>query len=290
MSGSFRKSISIVDEIFSPDSEDDLILSMEILPDGLSYAILDTDHYRYLVLEHYTLADNIPGLLMDYDRLQSLFDQIALFKGSFQKAHVAYFSNHLVLLPDNISGFDDQRSLLQYSCQLPDNHAVKSDRLNNMNGFGVYSFPNWLLHLLESYFPFYRLRHTGSIFIESMLSMLHIENQNPDIVLHIRRSSFDIMWLHNKKLMFHHIYSFRQFDDLLYLLFFVMKQFGLKASEQHLMLAGDISLDSGRYKRLSSYFKRVSFAIRSDIYHYGNGFDNIPHHDFFTLLNMNACG
>jgi hypothetical protein len=290
MSGPYKITTSVVDKDYSPGLEYNEILSIELLPDGFSYAIMDADRFRYVVLEHVE-ADRMTGLkALNYQFLQSLIDQLPWLKRSFQKTYIAYFSEQLVLLPGELSGFDDQKSLLQYACRVADDHTFKSDRLNNLDGFGVYSFPSWLLHLLEACFPFYRLRHSGSIFIESMLSLVKLENKCPDLILNVRRFSYDMMWLDNGKLAFYRSFPYQQFDDLLYLLFFTLKQFDLKAADMQVMLAGDISLDSSHFTRLSSYFGEVYFSGRNDMYRYGQAFDNLPHHFYYTLLNMNACG
>lgn len=290
MSGPFRITTSVVDNDYAPGSEYNEILSIELLPDGFSYAILDADRFKYVVLEHVEAAEKPAFNALNYQFLHASIDQLPWLKRSFQKTYIAYFSESLVLLPGELSGFDDQKSLLQYACQVPDDHTFKSDRLNNLDGFGVYSFPSWLLHLLEASFPFYRLRHSGTIFIESMLSMIKLENQCPDLVLNLRRSNFDMMCLDNGRLIFYRSFPYQHFDDLLYLLFYTLKLFGLKAAEMQVMLAGDISLDSSRYARLLSYFGQVYFSGRNDIYRYGNAFDNLPHHYYYTLLNMNTCG
>lgn len=290
MGSPFRKATSIVDKDFAPGSEHNEILSIEILPGGFSYAILDSTQYRYMVLEHFVSDEQGHHGHLPYDAWQSFLDQQPWLKHPFLRIHVSWFSPHLVLIPNEIAAFGDQKSLLQFACGIPHDHSVKSDRLNNLNGFGVYSIPNWLLHLIESNFPFYRLRHTGSVCIESMLSTIQLENQHPDVFIHIRRSSFDIILLENKKLTFFQIFTYQQFDDLLYLLFYVVKQFGLTASDLRVLLAGEISMDSDRYSMLASYFGKVGFVARNDMYKYTDGFDNIPHHYFYSLLHLNSCG
>jgi len=290
MSGPFRKATSIVDKGFSPGAESNEILSIEILADGFTYAILDATQYKYTVLEHF-VADEASGIHSLNDRLlQSAFNELPWLTRKYQKVYIAWFSPDLVLLPGEISGFTDQKTLLEYTGQIPDDHAVKTDRLNNLNGFAIYSFPSSVLHLLTSLFPLHRLRHTGSICIESLLSMLQLENHRPDMILHIRKSSFELLLFENNRLIFFQIFNYQYFDDLLYVLFYVLSNFKLEARNLKLMLLGEISLDSDRFTRISGYFRHVFFAERSDLFRYADGFDTIPHHYFYTLLSMNACG
>ena len=219
MPGSITKTISIVDHAFSPDKDHREILSIEISPSGFSYAILDAAKCRYLVLEQFEPEKGIKVNFQDDDLLLTFLSGQHWVGRSYERVYIGWFSPHLVLLPNEVASYDDQKSLLEFSCNIPDKHTVKSDRLNNMNGFGVYSFPNWLPTLLESFFPFNRLRHSGSICLESMLTMQQTLKEQPDVILYLRESFFDILLLDKSQLVFYQIFPFQHFDDILYLLF-----------------------------------------------------------------------
>jgi len=289
MSGPFRKTISIVDNTFSPGSERNVILSIELSLDGFSFAILDPQHFRYQMLESFHLAhagqaDELAA------ELEKFIKEHPLLLGSFERINVAWYQPKYTLVPADLFLHAGKDAYHQFCGPTPDYHELKADKLNNLEAYGIFPFPEVLRKKLDFLYPSYRLRHTGTVLIESTLAAFRLGELKADIVLHIKPGHFELMLLEGSRLVFYNSFAYQAFDDLMYFLFYALEQFGLDASQMEAMLAGEISLDSKNYEMLSQYFKQVSFAGRSDVYKYGPEFDKVPHHYFFNLLNLNTCG
>lgn len=289
MPGPFRKTISIVDNAFSSGSERNEILSIELSLDGFSFAILDPKHFRYLRLDSYQFksAQHAEGLAQS---LEAFIKECPLLLGSFERVSVAWYQPQFSLIPAELFLHAGKETYQRFCGPTPEGHDLKADKLNNLEAYGIYPFPETLRKKLEFLYPIHRIRHTGTVLIESTLAAFRLEELKADIVLHIKPGHFELLLLDGKRLLFYNSFSYQAFDDLMYFLFYVLEQFGLDASQMEAMLAGEISLDSKKYQYLAQYFKRVSFAGRSDVYHYGPEFDEVPHHYFFNLLNLNTCG
>jgi hypothetical protein len=290
MSDSLEKSIRIVDQNFSPESDNKEILSIELLPGGFSFAILDASSFRYQVLMSGVVKGTGPELagpsrLMAADpEIRSLLDR------AYLKTTIACFTPRLTLLPNEVFLKEDQESLHRFACNVPRDHTIRIDRLNNMQGFGVYSLPADLVKQLERSFPRHRLWHSGSVLIESTLATARLENWPGDVVLHVRRSIFEVLLLDRKRLVYYNTFRYSEFDDLMYFLFYVLEQFQLDPKTSWAILGGEIAMDSPEFRTLASYFGKVSFTARNDAYRYSAEFDHYPHHYFFNLLNLNFCG
>ncbi|MBW6497480.1 MAG: DUF3822 family protein [Bacteroidales bacterium] len=289
MSGPFRRTISIVDSTFSPGSERNVILSIELSLDGFSFAILDPRHFRYQMLESFHSAK--PGQADRLaDELEIFIKEHPLLLGSFERVNIAWYQPQYTLVPADLFLHAGKDAYQQFCGPTPDNHDLKADKLNNLEAFGIYPFPEVLRKKLDYLYPSYRLRHTGTVLIESTLAAFRLDELKADLLLHIKPGHFELLLLEGARLVFYNSFAYQTFDDLMYFLFYAMEQFGLDASQTEAMLAGEISLDSRNYEMLSQYFKKVHFVGRSDVYKYGPEFDEVPHHYFFNLLNLNTCG
>ncbi len=289
MPGPVSKTISIVDKDFTSGSQTKKILSIELGLDGFSFTVLDVLEFKYQLLESYQWSGGqswgkISGLL------ENIVKENPLLTNNFERVNIAYFSPQLTLVPFEVFQHLHKESYHDFVSDSPPGHHVNSDRLNNLKAYGVYSFPDVLQKKLDFLFPVHRIRHSGSVLIESLLAAIKMGEWEADIVLHIRPDFLEVLLIDGQKLLFYNTFRYHAIDDLMYYLFFVLEKFNMDASEQRAMLLGEVSLDSELYRMLSAYFRETGFLRRSDFYKYSREFESIPHHFFYNLLNLNACG
>ncbi len=289
MAGPVSKTISIVDKDFSSGSQTKKILSIELGLDGFSFTILDVLEFKYQVLESYQWTEgssweNICGLL------ESIIKANPVLTENFERVNIAYFSPQLNLVPFEVFQHLHKDAYHDFVAATPPAHDVITDRLNNLKAYGVYSFPGVLQKKLNYYFPSHRIRHSGSVLIESLLAAAKLREWEADIVLQIRPDHVEIILMDKQQLIFYNAFRYQTLDDLMYYLFFVLEKFNLEASGMRAMLIGEVSLDSELYRMLSAYFRESGFMPRSDFYKYSREFESIPHHFFYNLLNLNSCG
>lgn len=290
MSGPLEKTVRIVDRDFSPGSEKKEILSIELLPGGFSFAILDAPQFKYQALFSIFTGNAekdswpVSGYLTRDQEMEELLGK------EYLKTTIACFTPQLTLLPNEVFLSEDQEAMHRFSCSVPSGHVIRTDRMNNLQGYGVYSLPETLVGELEQLFPGHRLWHAGSVLVENTLATARIERWPGDIVLHIRREYFELLLLDIKGLVYYNTFRYNEFDDLMYFLFYVLEQFGRDPKSSWAILSGEIAMDSQAFTTLASYFGKVSFTARNDAYRYSPEFERYPDHYFYNLLNLNFCG
>ncbi len=289
MSAPFSKTISIGSESFSPGTENKKSLSIELLPDGFSFSVLDHQQFQYLVLESFRTRQ-VFAMAEWAGMLQQLVHDHPLLAQAYQKVSISWFSTQLTLIPVSLYQQDQKERYFQFANNLPADHIVVQDHLNNLDAYGLYAIPREVHNQLNQLFPGHRLRHSGTVLIESLLATRQLNEWNASLVLHIRRKHFDVVLFDDQKLHYFNSFRYEEFGDLMYYLFFVLEQFALDPNAQDVLLVGEISMDNDRFLALSQYFRKVSFIGRSDIYRYIQEFDALPHHYFYNLLNLNSCG
>ncbi len=289
MSGPFRKAISIVSDTFHTGSERKEILSIELSLDGFSFAIIDVQSYRYVMVESYKVNDALaPNQL--FTEFEKHIKNIPLLFGPFEKVNIAWYHPHFVLVPESLFQHSAKDTLFRFCSEIPAFYQLKAEKLNNLGAFGIYPVPEHLQQKLGIIYPGHKLRHTATVLIESILASITLGQQSADVVLHFGSGHFEVVLLRGPSLIFYNSFAWQTFDDLIYFLFYVLEQFKLDAANMEALVAGNISLDSEKFELLVSYFNKVNFFERSNAYRFGPEFDNLPHHYFHNLINLNACG
>lgn len=287
MSGSFRNIMRIGD-MSGQEPPEKKILSIGVSPDGFVFAILDSLDSRYLLLEDFEYSSG--GFSEGYfNQLMHVVEGHPALSAPFEKVNISFFSPGLLLIPVELFREDDKEFLCRFCSTIPENHSVYSEKLNNLDAYGVYFMPQDLKTFLDTRFVSYSLRHQGAALIDNTLAFKHLEILPVDVVLHVKRSFFEIVLLDKHKVILYQSFKYQTFDDLLYYLFYVLEQFKRDAGNQKLILIGEISKDCNSYQTLSSLFRIVSFPERNNAYRYAGPFDQIPGHYYYNLLNLATC-
>ncbi len=288
MTGSFRNIIRIGDTS-GPEPFEKKILSIGLRPDGFVFSVLDAENFKYLRLEDYEHSSDDYDDQFLVDLKQFLVDN-NLYKAPFKQVHVSLFTPSLLLIPADICLENETENTFRFFAGLQEDHLIRSDKLNNLDAYGIYDFHKEIKNFLDESFDSYRLRHQGNALIESTLAATQLENWDADIVLHLKRSIFEVILLEKGKVSLYQSFEYRTLDDLLYYLFYVLEQFDKNAAYQRLLLIGEISVDCKSYQTLASLFHKVSFPERNDAFQYAGVFDQIPGQYYYNLLNLVTCG
>lgn len=290
MPGPLRNTISIVDaEHHTGRPESKNILSVGFAPDVFIFSLLDVSDFRYVALEEYRL-DNANELKHYTSQLRELIRGNELFKKQFERINIAYYSGQLVLVPGELYNDEDTDVWLDFCTSGRQQGQVRSDRLYVLNAFGIYSVPHEVIAFFEEMLPGYRLRHHGAALIENTVAIRQLDGWQADMVLHINPKHFEILLFQQEKLSCYQSFQIQCLDDMLYYIFYVLEQYGLQASRLEAMVLGRLSLDSRGFELLSSFFKKVRFPGKNDMYKYSQEFEQMPHHYFFNIFNLNTCG
>ncbi len=287
----FLSTFQVVDRDWSPGSGDGKnILSIELAPDALSFCVLDARRFRYLMLQSLAWPKDVDFLKSPLAWFYQVLSEHPLLAKSYHKVNVCFFSPGFAMVP--IPLFEDhaKASHSGFCASEPSGALKRADRMNNLQAFGLYTVPAPLADILAKTYPQLKLRHASGTLIESTLANARLDDWNVDMMLHFRTSILEVLLFREEKLLYYRAFPYQVFDDLLYFLFLVMGEFGLNSKKLSVVLSGSISMDCAIYDLLKRHFHQMVFAARSDLYTYAPAFDQLPHHYFYNLLNLNACG
>jgi hypothetical protein len=284
-----KELFSIKTDVGQPNASGKDFLSIELSLDGFSYCILDTDKFRYTLLESYEWSN-----VSDFEQLSYALEEFVkskpLLTAEYQRISIAYVNPAVTFIPSEIFSYSEKNEYLGFHHNIDDNFEIKVDKLHNLSAYSVYPFPKIINQKINFLFPDCRLRHMSTSLIENLVYLVRYGKLNPQLILHVQKSHFEILVFSGEQLEYFNSFRYQTWDDLFYYLFFALEQLGLQAEDLDTMLLGEIRISSDFYKKIKLYVKSLTFAPRSDIYRYSDAFDDIPHHYFYNLLNLNACG
>ncbi len=260
------------------------------MPDGFSYCILDTDRFEYKILESFAFGyelDQVNAsmaaecIIQDNNILQSQFERVSL----------SIVSKNYSLIPDNLFIESERHSYLRFNSDFEkSDYSINADKLNNLKAFNIYPVHNAVSEMMSKFYADYRIRHYTSPLIESLMYLIATGASKADVLINVYNGYFDIVIIEKGQLRLINTIKYVTYDDLMYYVFWVLEKLEIQADSQNLLISGNISIESSLYRSIRLYFKSVDFASRNDLYRYAYEFDEIPHHYFYTLLNLNACG
>lgn len=284
------KVVSIIDKSFLQGSDKKNFLSIELAPGGFSYCILDSGRFEYKILESfsfgYPLDDENAGMAAEY-----LIQTNDVLQNEFERVSISFVSPRFILIPEELYDQSNKQAYTEFNIDHDDeNYEIYSDKLNNLKAYSIYPAPVSVINMFSKYFPENRFRHYTTPLIESTMYNVNVKANKADIILHLNNGFFEVIIVEDSKLKLVKTFNFVTYDDLMYYVFYTLENVRLDAEKLNLLIVGNISIESELYRNIKLYFKSVMFGGRNDLYRYALEFDNIPHHYFYSLLNLNICG
>gem|GEM_PF-1077872 len=278
--------------IHDPDTDrvmnDTNTLSIEFLPDGFVFSVMDENAFRYVALEAYQ-AEGSPGVEDYCLALRAAHADNALLGHPFRKVQAAVHTPSVVLVPDSVCKPGNMEELFATYASKADHQLLRNDPLQVINAQGVYALSQPFLQSLETLFPHCSVKSASLALIKNVLATRRLERWPVDVLLHVRNAFTEILLFEQDQFIFYRSFPTTCIDDLLYYVFYVLEQYQLRAGDLKACVIGELAMDSPGYAVLASFFKDLQIPDRNDMFQYGEAFDDIPCHYYYNLFNLNAC-
>ncbi|WP_199139086.1 DUF3822 family protein [Pedobacter sp. ASV12] len=268
-------SILLIDPNFDPAKVSACNLLIKVGQDSFSYAIVNKETQQVNAVFDEQECEN--GLQKLSDRLKT--DHYLTLP--YQKVKVAVHTPNVIAVPNEL-----------YSEQLLANHTP----------YFIGSHTGSLYQQAHSHFGFttvFALSKTAEDTLNSFnLSQLFTLDagllalaQNigeTGLLIDFTASSFQVLYLKNKQVVFQQNYEIDNLDEFNYYLLLIINQLGIEPKETPLFLSGIVHEGDERYNCLAKYFAQLQFV---------NGqpeldqsiLDDMPSHYYSNLLALDQC-
>jgi len=280
--------ISTFDKALSKEASKYCRLSIQFSQDGFSFCVFDINRNKYCGLEVYDFH-NVSTIIVLNAILTELIQTSDWFKAGFEKTEIIFETPKSTLVPVALFDHNHVADYLKLNHPPDLGEVIGNDLLRQLDAENVFSMPETLLTTFREFFPGAGIHHFSSSLIESLLIRYKYQDANPIVFTNVRKSWLDILVINKGKLQFFNSFRYKEKEDFVYFLIFVFEQLNLNPESVELKLMGEIPKVSPLFDLTYRYIRNVGFVERSNGTLYSYIFDEIPHHYYFNLLNLQHC-
>lgn len=286
-------SLNPTESLFDPEINNQnyssISLSIQLSLNNLSFCIIDNSQHKYLAIVNYIFPEKVSPLILS-DFLKKLFEYETLLKKDYKSIIISYECDYSTLIPDEIYDENHKDDYLKFLNQDTDEKVIIANCIDELKLYSVFAIPECIYAALQNNFSNYKIIHSSNSFFQCIyFNFSRIENFNNKIFVDVESHSFEIVTFRNDKLLFNNSFQFKTKEDFLYFLLFVLKQLNIDPLKIQLILSGKITPNSSVFNLLTKYFANVTFIENQSYFTFSEVLANIPHQQYFKLLNQIKC-
>ena len=176
---------------------------------------------------------------------------------SYDEVHVIHDNNLNTFVPNALFDESYLGSYLQFNTKVFDTDFFMYDTLEAYSMHNVYIPYVHLNNFLIDKFGEFEYRHAASILVRRLLDLSKNATEKKMFV-HLTAHHFEIVVLHNQRVLVYNTFDYKTPEDLLYYILFTAEQLQLNPEQFPLEFLGKITEDSEVYSLIFNYVRHVS--------------------------------
>jgi len=189
------------------------------------------------------------------EKLDLVINKSQIINSNVIKVKLIVLNKLSSLVPLNL--FQEELSLeyLKFNSKLIDGDFAAHDLIDEIEAVNVFlPFVNVNNYLLEKFGSF-NYYHYSTILIKKLIK--YNSSKEISIYANIQSNNFHVIILKNKKLIYYNIFDFKEKEDILYFLLFVLKQNKIDQNKHKLSMLGKIKKESETYLLLTKFINNI---------------------------------
>lgn len=228
-------------------------LSLQIAATGMSFACFNTLNGTVAAHSYVPFSRHLPI----EDELWRVFVQHPELKFAYDDVVVLHDNSFNTFVPNALFDENFPGSYLQYNTRVFEADFFAWDTLGSYDSTNVYvplmNVNNFLIERLGSF----EYRNTNSILVEKLLDA-SVNVDEKLVFVHVQPTHFEIVVVHNQKLLLYNSFEYSSPEDFLYYLLFTMEQLMLNPETVKVWLLGRINQENPLYALAYTYIRNVA--------------------------------
>jgi hypothetical protein len=259
----------------------------------ISMAMLDTARNRFVGIGEFRR----PAGKDDKDKpashgLQALYGKIMKEFPALAKvgvSHLGLDGGKSTLVPSGMFAPGEAEHYISFNIQAEDDDSVWTDVLENPAGRNIYAMSRDIRDFAMNAFSPLQISHFYTALLRGIMAHPASGEPGKRLFVNFRDHFVDLVITDHHTLIFSNTFAWREAEDIVYYVIFVMEQFGMEPGASDVLLIGKVSPEDRVFGLLERYTRRPAFIAPAPGFHQGHVFDTIPYHRFFTLTNLPLC-
>ncbi len=269
-------------------------LSILLCQEGFSFLITHATTRKILKLASYKIkpAGVNPAEMAGWPANgHDYFERLKAFgfsQQSFQRIDIAVSSHKLTIAPAEFIEAGEAGSIMSAVHSMEEGEEILTGTILSPGPVTAILVPHYIPAYCRELFPGGTLHTAASVFVKGVMQN-HSQLMARQIFINIYAAYFEITVIQGSRLLYLNTFRYSAPQDVLYYVIFVLEQLGFVASEEKITLMGEISEPSTIYDQLKIYCGTLNFAGVPEGIEYGDAFEGIGMHRYFTLFNIPLC-
>lgn len=266
--------ISLIDETYSPLNAEHYNVTLQLLPESISYSILDTVRKKYVLLKDIPVEDEklIP------QELAKLFETEELFSSKTGNIRALVFTEKTTIVPSAFSLQENTAKFLSFNF----GEHTCSDFLRCKTPFEatlVYSIPGEIIETLTNKNCISIYPHALTLITEAFKNSKLKDNQQC-MTICVLNKFVQIAIVIEGKLMLFNIFPYKTIEDLSYFIVYLYDLFNLDKEKIPLTVSGITEKNDKRISHIQQFIKVIQYTKTSSQFIYSYRFNEIPQHHY----------
>ena len=289
-----QASVDYLDSDFNAEDIYKYRLSIQLRLDGFSFAILHGSSKRLLSLKDYkiiykpsySIAEKWENLKDHFKTFlaQSLFNFDSFEKLSILVDHKAY-----TLLPEALYLEKEHDQYLLFNQNIPYQFVAVTDKILSVNQVLLSLIHEGLDGVIKDQISEFNYIHSNTVLLSEIFKIHRNRNSKPSIYASVSHNNMHIIAFGDNKILMCNSFKFTSKEDFVYFILLAYDQLGFNTEQDNLFFLGDISTSSSIYKICWQYVRHINFIDHLAGIHAGAAFDQMPIHQYFTLIQSTLC-
>ena len=232
-------------------------LVLQVAPEGFSHCVVDTSGSKVLLVGETVFEQS--GRTKAEDRYWDAFVRNTVLTRPYDEVQVLHDSDLNTFVPAALFDADYLGSYLQYNTKVFETDYFEFDELTKYEMNNVYiPWVNINNFLIDQFGPF-TYRNANTVLVDKLMDLSRNSDERR-MYAHFSAKRFEIIVVHNQKLLLFNSFEHRAKEDFIYYVLFTAEQLNLNPEHFSLRLLGDISRESEYFQIAYKYVRDVELA------------------------------
>ncbi|WP_229310935.1 DUF3822 family protein [Larkinella soli] len=263
-------------------------LCLEMGRDRFRFCVVDPSTRTCFWLEDYTFPSLLTENLL-LPSLQSIYqDHPVLQNGFWKSVTVSVNSPAFTLVPSRLY----RKEYASHYLQLMRGSALPSSEhalafVHAREGFhSVFTIENALTDWLAATYPLQQIRliHQSSALLQASAALDASLPEQQNLYLYFEEENVTIIYRRNRALRFCNRFAFKNTNDLVYYILYVIHELKTDPKQIQAVLLGEITPFAETYGALERFLPRMSFGATLPGLQLTPAFEDVPEHRYLSLM------
>jgi hypothetical protein len=279
--------IDLIDDSFLLKKTDTYHLSIQTGLNGLSFAVLDENKFRYTVLRHYPF-EGLENPNEIYNYLTVVYHEDNILNHNFKSINHVFVGNRSTIIPQKEFNANNADNYLQFLYSNNKQQITNYNLLPTIQCYNVFSYPSLLYTNLNTLFNGVKLYHHVTTFITHLIEDSSQKSQ-PVCTVFLSDGLMNIGIAKNGQLLFFNTFEYKDKSDVAYFILGILEQYNMSARLTDIEISSDTKYHDEIFDFLNNFLGQIHFIKPSNKYTYSHLFDELHLTQFVNLFNLALC-